>query len=469
MSIINIWKGYIQSMNNTIKQTWRWFLTIISPKKQQTSSNVVIVNRQCRKNLLTHGVHDVLVKSILKNELNRQTTSLNLTTSENLVSKAVLKANSNVFINKCAVGYSGNRYYEGCEFVDELEQVAINRAKCLFKCKYANVQPHSGNQMNQAVILALLSSGDTIMGMDLKHGGYFMHGSVVNISGMWLKGISYGIDPKTGLIDMNEVLNVAMKYRPRLIIAGSSSYPRTIDWKAFRQVANTSDSFLSTDISHIAGLIVTGLYPSPIEYCDVVTTTTHRSLRGPHGGLILSNNQELFGRISCTLFSEIQGGPMMSIITAKAVAFFETQQDDYKTWTKSVIENAKAMVERFKIKKIDVVSNGTDNHLVIIDLKVLGIADKQVTFWLNRCHIVLSKNIIPRGILPANIISILKLGTCACTSRGLKKEDFERVADMIADVLLEIKDKGKLSPLLETKTKNQVLDITNKYPIKYNV
>ncbi|PIM96064.1 Serine hydroxymethyltransferase [Candidatus Hodgkinia cicadicola] len=460
-------------MNNIIKRMWKRLLTIIPSKKQQENTNVITTIQQCEKNLSTHDTHDVLVKSILENELNRQTTSLNLITSENLVSKAVFKINSNIFINKCTVGYPGGRYYGGCEFVDELEKEAINRAKCLFKCKYANVQPHSGSQMNQAVMLALLSSGDTIMGMDQKYGGRFTHGSVVHISGMWLKYISYGIDLKTGLIDMNEVLNVAVKYRPRFIIAGSSSYPRTIDWKAFKQVADESDSFLFADISHIAGLIVTGLHPSPIEYCDVVTTTTHRSLRGPHGGLILSNNQELFDRISCSLFPEIQSGPMISVIAAKAMAFFEAQQDDYKTLTKSVIENAKTMVERLKIKGINVISNGTDNHLVIIDLKALGIVDEQVASWFNRCRIIVNKNTTSKDKSltnsSANIISVLRLSTCACTSRGLKKEDFEKIADMIADGLLEIKDKGKLSPLLETTIKTQVLNITNKYPIDYNV
>ncbi len=469
MLVINILRRYICSMNNIIKRTWKRFLTIISLTKQQTGTDVVMVNQQCKTNLSKQDIHDTLIESILKNELTRQTTSLNLIATENLVSKAVFKINTNVFINKYTEGYLGSRYYEGCEFVDKLEETAIDRAKCLFKCKYANVQPYSGSQMNQAVVLALLSSGDTIMAMDQKYGGYLKHGSVVNISGMWFKSISYGIDPKTGLINMDEVLNCAMRYRPRLIIVDPNLYPRKIDWKAFRQIADTVESFLLADISHIAGLIVTGLHPSPIGYCDVVTTTTHRSLRGPHGGLILSNNKELFNRISDSLFPGLQDGPMMNIIAAKAMTFLEVQQNDYKTWIKSVVENAKAMVERFKIKNINVVSNGTDNHLIIIDLKTLGIANKQVTSLLNRCCIVLNKNIVSKGSLPTNIISNLRLSTCACTSRGLTKEDFEKVADMIADILLEIKNKGELSLSLEDNTRKQVLNITNKYPINYNV
>ncbi len=425
-----------------------------------------MVNPLFKRNLSTL---DILVESILKNELVRQATSLNFIASENLVSKAVLEAQNNVFINKYAEGYPGNRYYEGCEFADELEKVAIDRAKRLFKCEYANVQPHSGSQMNQAVMLALLSPGDTIMGMDLKCGGHLTHGSAVNISGMWFNSVSYGVDPKTGTIDMNEVLNVAIRHRPKLIIVGTTSYPRTIDWKAFRRVADIVDSFLLADISHIAGLVVTGLHPSPIDHCDVVTTTTHKSLRGPRGGLILSNNRELFDRISNAVFPGLQGGPMMNIIAAKAVAFLEAQQDEYKTWTKSVVENAKAMVKRFKNKKIDVVSNGTDNHLVMIDLKNLGVTGKQVASWLDRCYIISNKNTIPNDLLSVNTTSGLRLGTCACTSRGLKKKDFERIADMIADVILEIKNKGEVSLQLETRTRMEVLDLADKYPICYNV
>ncbi|PIM96241.1 Serine hydroxymethyltransferase [Candidatus Hodgkinia cicadicola] len=462
----NIWKINGQPMNNTIKRIWERFLIIISQRKQQVNMNVVTVNPLFKTSLSTL---DVLVESILKNELIRQTTSLNLIASENLVSKAVLEAQNNVFINKYAEGYPGSRYYGGCMFADELEKVAIDRAKRLFKCEYANVQPHSGSQMNQAVMLALLSPGDTIMGMDLKCGGHLTHGSTVNISGMWFKSVSYGVDLKTGTIDMNEVLNVAIRHRPKLIIAGTTSYPRTIDWKAFRRVADIVDSFLLADISHVAGLIATGLQPSPIDHCDVVTTTTHKSLRGPRGGLILSNKRELFNRLSNAVFPGLQGGPMMNIIAAKAVAFLEAQQDEYKIWTKSVVENAKAMVERFKHKKIDIVSNGTDNHLVMIDLKNLGITGKQVTSWLDRCYITANKNTIPNDLLSANTTSGLRLGTCACTSRGLKKEDFERVADMIADVLLEIKNKGEVSLPLETRTRMEVLDLADKYPICYNV
>ncbi|PIM95036.1 Serine hydroxymethyltransferase [Candidatus Hodgkinia cicadicola] len=453
-------------MNNIIKRIWEWFLVLISPRKQQVNMDVAMVNPLFKRNLSTL---DILVESILKNELVRQATSLNFIASENLVSKAVLEAQNNVFINKYAEGYPGNRYYEGCEFADELEKVAIDRAKRLFKCEYANVQPHSGSQMNQAVMLALLSPGDTIMGMDLKCGGHLTHGSAVNISGMWFNSVSYGVDPKTGTIDMNEVLNVAIRHRPKLIIVGTTSYPRTIDWKAFRRVADIVDSFLLADISHIAGLVVTGLHPSPIDHCDVVTTTTHKSLRGPRGGLILSNNRELFDRISNAVFPGLQGGPMMNIIAAKAVAFLEAQQDEYKTWTKSVVENAKAMVKRFKNKKIDVVSNGTDNHLVMIDLKNLGVTGKQVASWLDRCYIISNKNTIPNDLLSVNTTSGLRLGTCACTSRGLKKKDFERIADMIADVILEIKNKGEVSLQLETRTRMEVLDLADKYPICYNV
>ncbi|PIM96231.1 Serine hydroxymethyltransferase [Candidatus Hodgkinia cicadicola] len=466
MSTNNIWKINGQPMTNTIKRIWERFLIIISQLKRQVNMNVVTVNQFFKTSL---SKSDVIVDSILKNELIRQTTSVNLIASENLVSRAVLEAQNNVFINKCAEGYPGCRYYGGCMFADELERVAIVRAKHLFKCEYANVQPHSGSQMNQAVMLALLSPGDTIMEMDLKCGEHLTHESAENRFGIWFKSVSYGVNPETGLIDMNEVLNVAIRHRPKLIIVGTASYPRTIDWKAFRRVADIVDSFLLADISHVAGLIVTGLQPSPIDHCDVVTTTTHKSLRGPHGGLILSNKQELFNRLSNTVFPGLQDGPMMNIIAAKAVAFLEAQQDGYRIWAKSVIENAKAMVERFKTKKIDIVSNGTDNHLVMIDLKNLELTDKQVTSWLDRCYITTNKNIIPNDLLSTNTTSGLRLSTCACTSRGLKKKDFERIADMIADILLEIKDKDKVSLPLETKTRMEVLDLADKYPICYSV
>ncbi len=301
---------------------------VIISLKQRVNTDVTSVNPVHKTSLTTH---DGLVESILENEVIKQNMSLNLIASENLISKAVTEVRTNVFSNKNAEGYRGGRYYEGCVFADELEKVTIGRAKRLFKCKHANVQPYSGSQMNQAVMLALLSSGDTIVSMDFEYGEHLPHESVVNISGMWFKSITYGIDPKTGTIDMNEVLNVVIRHRPKLIIVGTGSYPRTIDWKAFRRVADMVDSSLLADISHIAGLIVTGLYPSPIDYCDVVTTTTHRSLRGPHGGLILSNNRKLFDRVSAVLFPRLQGEPMMDVIAAKAVALFEVNKNGYKT------------------------------------------------------------------------------------------------------------------------------------------
>ncbi|PIM95344.1 Serine hydroxymethyltransferase [Candidatus Hodgkinia cicadicola] len=466
MSVTNTRWNYIQPMSDIIKRMWEWFLAITSPRKQQVNMDITTINPVNKTNLLTH---DVLVESILEDEVINQTRSLNLITSENLVSKAVIGVRTNVFINKNIEGYPRSRYYGGCKYADELEEVAIDRAKHLFKCKYANVQPHSGSQMNQAVILALLSPGDTIMAMDFGYNGHSTHESVVNISGMYFKRISYGIDPKTGTIDMNMVLNVAVRHRPKLIIVGCTLYPRTIDWKAFRRVADIVDSSLLADVSHIAGLIVTGLQPSPIDYCDVVTTTTHSSLRGVHGGLILSNNRELFDQVSDVLVPGLQDGPMMDVIAAKAVTFYEAKQDGYKMWVRSVVENAKAMVERFKNKKIDVVSNGTDNHLVIIDLKTLGIADKQVTSSLDRCYIMVNKTIIPNDLLSVNTFSCLRLDTCTCTSRGLRKVDFEKIADIIADVLLEIKNKGDMSLSLETSTRKQVLDLTDRYPINYNV
>ncbi|WP_192572903.1 serine hydroxymethyltransferase [Candidatus Hodgkinia cicadicola] len=420
----------------------------------------------CKTNLPTS---DVLVESILKNELIRQSTSLNLIASENLVSEAVLKVQNNVFINKRADGYPGYRHYEGCGFVDELEKVVIDRAKRLFKCKYANVQPYSGSQMNQAVMLTLLSPGDTIMRMHLEWDGHLTHGLATNISGMWFNTVTYGVDPKTGTIDMNNVLNCAIRHRPKLIIVGSTSYPRTIDWKAFRRVADIVDSFLLADISHIAGLIVTGLQPSPIDHCDVVTTTTHESLKGPCSGLILSNNQELSKHISTTLFPRLQDGPMINVMVATAVALLEAKQDEYRTWSTIVVENAKAMAKRFKNRKIDIVSNGTDNHLVIIDLKKLGITDKQVTSWLDRCYITTNKTDISNHLLSTDVVSGLRLGTYACTSRGMRRDVFEKMADMIADILLEIKNKGEVSLPLKTKTRMVVLGLADKYPICYNV
>ncbi|MGP1905947.1 MAG: serine hydroxymethyltransferase [Candidatus Hodgkinia cicadicola] len=410
---------------------------------------------------------DPLVANILKNELIRQSATLGLIASENFASRAVLEAQSNVLANKYAEGYIGNRYYSGCEHVDEIERLAINRAKTLFKCKFANVQPHSGSQMNQAVLLSFLKPGDTIMGLELKCGGHLTHGSSVNLSGIWFDFISYKVNQHTGLIDMNEVLNLAILHRPKLIFAGTTSYPRAINWQQFREIANIVGAYLIADISHISGLIAAEVLPSPFPHCHIATTTTHKSLRGPRGGLILTNESRLFEQISNSIFPGLQGGPLSHTIAAKAVAFNEALSTDFKAWAKLVVNNAKAMSARFVHLGIPVVTNGTDNHLILLDLKPLQLNGKIAEEVLAQCYIVTNKNPLPNDNFQMKLATGLRLGTCGITTRGMTELQMIEIADMMAMVLMELSKTKTISTNLETKVRKFVLRLAFDFPVLY--
>ncbi|MFP3038921.1 MAG: serine hydroxymethyltransferase [Candidatus Hodgkinia cicadicola] len=410
---------------------------------------------------------DPLVASILKNELIRQSSVLGLIASENFVSKAVIEAQSSVFTNKYSEGYVGNRYYSGCEFADKIEQLAIDRAKNLFRCNFANVQPHSGSQMNQAILLSLLTPGDTIMGLELKSGGHLTHGSSINLSGLWFNSIGYKVDQKSGLIDMNEVLNLAILHRPKLIFAGTTSYPRLIDWCKFREIADAVNAYLIADISHISGLIVANVLPSPFPHCHVATTTTHKSLRGPRGGLILTNDKYLSDRISISVFPRLQGGPFMNVIAAKAVSFYEALNPSFKNWATSVVNNARALSARLIYRGLSIVTGGTDNHIVLIDLKPLNLLGKTAERALNDCYIVTNKNTLYNDRYSTALATGLRLGTCGLTSRGMNELQMLQIADIIAEILLELSFANNVSINLEAKARKFVMQLAFKFPVLY--
>ncbi|MGP1917894.1 MAG: serine hydroxymethyltransferase [Candidatus Hodgkinia cicadicola] len=410
---------------------------------------------------------DPLIALILKNELIRQSATLGLIASENFASRAVLEAQSNVLSNKYAEGFVGNRYYSGCEYADEIEQLAVDRAKTLFKCKFANVQPHSGSQMNQALLLSFLKPGDTIMGMELKCGGHLTHGSSVNLSGIWFNFIPYKVNRSTGLIDVNEVLNLAILYRPKLIFAGTTSYPRTINWRHFREIADAVNAYLVADISHISGLIAAEVLPSPFPYCHIATTTTHKSLRGPRGGLILTNELHLFKKLSFAIFPGLQGGPLAHVIAAKAVAFNEALTVNFKFWARAVVNNAKVLSDRFVQLGIPIVTNGTDNHLVLIDLKPLKLTGKIAEETLSGCYIVTNKNSLPNDNFSTKLATGLRLGTCGITTRGMMKSQMIQIADIIAKILLELSKTKTISANLEATARKFVLKLAFDFPVLY--
>ncbi|MGP1911852.1 MAG: serine hydroxymethyltransferase [Candidatus Hodgkinia cicadicola] len=410
---------------------------------------------------------DPLIAHILKNELIRQSSTLGLIASENFASRAVLEAQSNVLSNKYAEGFVGNRYYSGCEFTDEIEQLAVDRAKTLFKCKFANVQPHSGSQMNQALLLSFLKPGDTIMGMELKCGGHLTHGSSVNLSGIWFNFISYKVNRNTGLIDVNEVLNLAILYRPKLIFAGTTSYPRSINWLHFREIADAINAYLVADISHISGLIAAEVLPSPFPYCHIATTTTHKSLRGPRGGLILTNEIRLFKKLSFAIFPGLQGGPLAHVVAAKAVAFSEALTINFKLWARTVVNNAKVLSDRFVQLGIPVVTNGTDTHLVLLDLKPLKLNGKIAEEILSSCYIVTNKNSLPNDNFSTKLATGLRLGTCGITTRGMMEPQMIQIADIIAKVLLELSKTKTISANLEATARKFVLKLAFDFPVLY--
>ncbi|MCR5502022.1 MAG: serine hydroxymethyltransferase [Lachnospiraceae bacterium] len=392
-------------------------------------------------------------------EEDRQNSHIELIASENWVSKAVMAAMGSPLTNKYAEGYPGKRYYGGCQCVDVVETLAIERAKELFGCDYANVQPHSGAQANLAVQFAICEPGDTIMGMNLAHGGHLTHGSPVNISGKYFNIVPYGVNDD-GFIDYDELRRIALDCKPKMIIAGASAYARTIDFKKFREVADEVGAVLMVDMAHIAGLVAAGLHPSPIPYADVVTTTTHKTLRGPRGGLILAN-QEAADKYNFNkaVFPGIQGGPLMHVIAAKAVCFKEALSDEFKTYQKNLADNAQALCKGLISRGIKIVSGGTDNHLMLMDLTPFELTGKEVEKWLDEAHITANKNTIPNDPKSPFVTSGIRLGTPAVTSRGMNTEDMDRIAEAIALIV-----KGKEEKIPEVRA--IVQELTDKYPLK---
>ena len=370
-------------------------------------------------------------------ELRRQQGNIELIASENFVSRAVMEAVGSHLTNKYAEGYPGKRYYGGCVYVDEVENLAIERAKKLFGCNYANVQPHSGANANHAAFFALLETGDTYMGMSLACGGHLTHGSPVNYSGKQYHVVPYGLNEETETIDYDEVERLALECKPKLILAGASAYPRTIDFKRFREICDKVGAYFMVDVAHIAGLIVAGEHPSPFPYADVVTTTTHKTLRGPRGGLILTNDEEIAKKINKAIFPGTQGGPLMHVIAGKAVAFKEALSDEFRAYQKQVIKNARAMAEEFRAQDIDMVSGGTDNHLMLIKLVKNGVTGKELEHLLDDCHITVNKNAIPNDPQKPFVTSGIRVGVPAATTRGMKEPEMKTVAALISKVIKE--------------------------------
>lgn len=398
-----------------------------------------------------------LYESMLK-ELERQQHNIELIASENIVSEAVLAAAGTFLTNKYAEGYPSKRYYGGCEYVDIAEQLAIERAKELFGVKYANVQPHSGSNANFAAYYALLNSGDTILGMTLAEGGHLTHGAKVNMSGKLFDCVGYGINPQTETIDYDEVREIALKCKPKLIVAGASAYPRFIDYKKFREIADEVGAYLMADIAHVAGMVATGLHPSPVGYAHVITSTTHKTLRGPRGGLILCDDEEIAKKINKAIFPGSQGGPLMHIIAAKAVAFKEALSPDFKTYQEQILKNAKAMAERLMKRGLRLVSGGTDNHMMLVNLVGSGVNGKQLETWLDEAHITVNKNSVPNEPLSPMITSGIRVGTPAVTTRGMKEDDMIEIADMIADIVQN--GEGAIE-----NVKARAIALCDKYPI----
>ena len=402
---------------------------------------------------------DPQIARAIEDEVERQSQHLELIASENWVSKAVMAAMGSPLTNKYAEGYPGKRYYGGCSCVDVVENLAIERAKKLYGCDYANVQPHSGAQANMAVFFAVLQPGDTVMGMNLDHGGHLTHGSPVNMSGKYFRIVPYGVNDN-GFIDYDRLRELALECRPKLIVAGASAYARTIDFQKFRQVADEVGACLMVDMAHIAGLVAAGLHPSPIPYADVVTTTTHKTLRGPRGGMILANKEAVERyNFNKAIFPGIQGGPLMHVIAAKAVCFEEALQDDFKVYQKQVIDNAQALCRGLQSRGIKIVSGGTDNHLMLVDLTPFDLTGKEVERWLDEAHITANKNTIPNDPKSPFVTSGIRLGTPAVTTRGLKEEDMDQVAEAIALVIKEQTEGiSKARVLVDKLTKAHPLD-----------
>lgn len=403
---------------------------------------------------------DPEVSKAIDQELNRQRNKLELIASENIVSKAVMAAQGSVLTNKYAEGYPGKRYYGGCEYVDVVEQLAIDRAKELFGAGYANVQPHSGAQANMAVFFALLTPGDTVMGMNLTDGGHLTHGSPVNMSGKYFKIVPYGVSEKTEMLDYDEIQRIANECKPKLIVAGASAYARTIDFQRMAEIAHSVGAYLMVDMAHIAGLVAAGLHPSPVSYADVVTTTTHKTLRGPRGGLILCKDEEFGKQFNKAIFPGIQGGPLMHVIAAKAVALKEALSPEFKEYAQQIVKNARALADTLQADGFRIVSGGTDNHLMLVDLTSKNITGKLAQNLLDEVGITANKNTIPFEKLSPFVTSGIRLGSPALTTRGFKEEDMVEVANIIALVLDNPEDEGA-----RKEASQRVAALCAKYPL----
>ena len=413
------------------------------------------------------GGGDPEVAAIVQRELERQQTHLELIASENVVSRAVLEATGSVLTNKYAEGYPARRYYEGCEVVDQVEQLAIDRAKALFGCAFANVQPHSGSQANQAVYMALLQPGDAFMGMDLAAGGHLTHGSPVNQSGKWFKPIPYTVRRQDGRIDYELMAETTQREKPKLIIAGATAYGRIIDFKTCREIADSVGAYLMVDMAHFAGLVAGGVYPSPLPHAHVVTTTTHKTLRGPRGGMVLSNDEEIGKKINRAVFPGLQGGPLMHVIAAKAVAFGEAMRPEFKTYARNIVDNANALAEALIRSGLAIVSGGTDSHLMLVDLRPKGddITGKAVAASLSRAHLTCNYNGVPYDPKPLAVTSGIRLGTPAGTTRGLGVAEFGKVGEMIGRVVDGLAAGGADNAAVEAEVREEVLDLTRRFPI----
>ncbi|GIN98829.1 serine hydroxymethyltransferase [Siminovitchia terrae] len=403
---------------------------------------------------------DVEIFQAIEKERKRQDQSLELIASENFVSEDVMEAMGSVLTNKYAEGYPGRRYYGGCEYVDVVENLAIDRLKELFGAKYANVQPHSGAQANMAVFFSLLNPGDKIMGMNLSHGGHLTHGSPVNMSGKWFEVVSYGVREDTHLIDYDEVEETALRERPHLIIAGASAYPRTIDFPRFKEIADKIGAFFLVDMAHIAGLVAAGLHPSPVPYADVVTSTTHKTLRGPRGGIVLTNSEEIIKGVNKAIFPGIQGGPLMHVIAAKAVAFKEALNPSFVSYASQVVRNASRLAESLKKAGAAIVSGGTDNHLLLVDVRPWGLTGKEAEHLLEEAGMTVNKNTIPYDPESPFVTSGIRIGTAALTARGMKESDMDVIAANIADIL-----ENKGNSAVKEKVRKSIRKLCDSYPL----
>ncbi len=408
---------------------------------------------------------DADIFKYIEKEADRQFNQIELIASENITSKAVIQAQGTILTNKYAEGYPKKRYYGGCEFVDEIEKLAIDRVKKLFNCEYANVQPNSGSQANQGVFNALLQPGDTILGQALSAGGHLTHGSSVNQSGKWFNAIQYGVRKDNHLLDYDELEELAIKHKPKMIIGGFSAYPRIVDWQRYRDIADKVGAILLIDMAHIAGLVAGGAYPSPVPYADVVTSTTHKTLRGPRGGIIISQSTEYEKKINSAIFPGIQGGPLMHVIAGKAVCFKDALTDDFKKYAHQMVDNAKELAKTLQSRGVDIISGGTDNHLVLVDLRPKKLTGKGAEIVLEEAHLTCNKNAIPFDPESPFVTSGIRLGTPAGTSRGFKEEEFKLIGNLIGDVLDALSEnKDNLSSIIK-ETKSSVIKLCSEFPI----